>query len=95
MKKLNAIALISAALVANLAFAQIAAKKPATSHTATAPAKANATRPASAAASGRTCLRSRAKDRQLTPADHMHTRANPLYSATDPGRRIRRPARNW
>jgi len=52
MKKLNAIALISAALVANLAFAQIAAKKPATSHTATAPAKANATRPASAAASG-------------------------------------------
>jgi protein-disulfide isomerase len=51
MTKLNAIALISAALVANLAFTQTAApKKPATSHTATAPASANVAKPASAPA---------------------------------------------
>ncbi|MBZ5507242.1 MAG: thioredoxin domain-containing protein [Acidobacteriia bacterium] len=51
MTKLNAIALITAALVANLTFAQTAApKKPATSHTATAPAKAGAATPDSASA---------------------------------------------
>jgi protein-disulfide isomerase len=49
MTKLNAIALISAALVANLASAQTATpKKPAAPHTATAPAKADAPKPGAA-----------------------------------------------